>query len=106
RAGLWEAIAPHLVYGENVSQATQFALSDAAEGGIVAWSLALAPTIGAHARHALLPADWHRPLFQRAVITAGAPPAAARFLHFLASPGARRILARYGFAPPAAGGEG
>ena len=103
RAGLWEAIVPHLVYGENVSQAAQFALSDAAEGGIVALSLARAPAIGARARYVLLPAAWHRPLLQRAVMTAAAPPAAARFLHFLTAPAARRILARHGFTPPQEG---
>ncbi len=103
RAGLWEAIAPHLVYGENVAQAAQFALSGAAAGGIVAYSLARAPGIDARARSVLLPADRHRPLRQRAVLTALAPPAAARFLGFLASPTARRILARYGFTLPREG---
>ncbi len=103
RAGLWKAIEPHLVYGENVSQAAQFALSGAAEGGIVAYSLALAPGIEARARSVPLPAAWHRPLLQRAVLTATAPPAAARFLHFLATPAARRIFVRYGFILPREG---
>jgi molybdate transport system substrate-binding protein len=34
------------VLGENVSQAAQFALSGNAEGGIIAYSLALAPEVG------------------------------------------------------------
>jgi molybdate transport system substrate-binding protein len=33
------------VLGENVSQAAQFALSGNAEGGIIAYSLALAPSV-------------------------------------------------------------
>ena len=46
-AGLWDAIRPKLVLGENVSQAAQFATSGSAQGGIIAWSLALAPPVPA-----------------------------------------------------------
>lgn len=35
-AGLWEAIKPKLVYGENVSQTAQFALTGNTQGGIIA----------------------------------------------------------------------
>lgn len=67
-AGLWDAIQPHLILGENVSQAGQFALSGNAEGGIIAYSLALAPELAAQGSHALIPADWHEPLLQRMVL--------------------------------------
>jgi molybdate transport system substrate-binding protein len=40
----------------------QFALSGNAEGGIIAWSLALAPQVAARGTHALIPQDWHHPL--------------------------------------------
>lgn len=39
--GLWDAVQPRLVLGENVSQAAQFATSGTAQGGIFAYSLAL-----------------------------------------------------------------
>ena len=42
-SGLWEAVQPKIVLGENVSQALQFVQSGNAEIGIVALSLALAP---------------------------------------------------------------
>ena len=48
--------------GENVSQAAQFALSGNAEGGIIAYSLALAPEVRSHGDFALIPRDWHEPL--------------------------------------------
>ena len=35
-AGLWDAIRPQLVLGENISQAAQFATSGSAQGGIIA----------------------------------------------------------------------
>ena len=41
-AGLWNEIRPKLVLGENVAQATQFATSGSAQGGIIPLSLAFA----------------------------------------------------------------
>src|SRR5262249_11952855 len=38
--GVWDRIAPKLVYGENIRQALQFVQSGAAEAGIVALSIA------------------------------------------------------------------
>ena len=38
-AGLWQAIEPKLVLGENISQAAQFATSGSTQGGIIALSL-------------------------------------------------------------------
>lgn len=99
-AGLWAAIEPRLVLGENVAQAAQFATSGAAQGGIVAQSLALAPAVAALGRFALIPEAWHQPLRQRMVLMKDAPPALQAFHDHLATPAARRILARYGFALP------
>jgi molybdate transport system substrate-binding protein len=99
-AGLWQAITPHLVLGENVSQAAQFALSGNAEGGIVAYSLALSPALSAKGQSALIPADWHSPLLQRMVLMRDAGPVAEAFYTYMASPGARAIMQRYGFTLP------
>jgi molybdate transport system substrate-binding protein len=99
-AGLWDAIQPYLVLGENVSQAAQFALSGDAEGGIVAYSLALAPELARRGAHDLIPEDWHRPLLQRMVLLDGASEAAAAFYAYVQSPAAREVMARYGFVLP------
>ena len=64
-AGLWEALAPHLVLGENVAQAAQFIRAGAAEGGILPLSLARAPVFAKAGQFALIAADWHQPLRQR-----------------------------------------
>jgi molybdate transport system substrate-binding protein len=101
KAGLWEAIVPRLVYGENVSQAAQFATSGSAQGGIIALSLAMAPAVGARGEFALIPESWHTPLAQRMVLVRNAPPAARRFYDFMATPNARKIMERYGFVLPA-----
>lgn len=99
-AGLWQAITPHLIFGENVAQAAQFALSGNAEGGIIAWSLALAPDVARLGDAALIPADWHQPLRQRMVLLATAGPVARDFYAHMSTPASRAILARHGFSLP------
>ena len=99
-AGLWDAIRPKLVLGENVSQAAQFATSGSAQGGVIAWSLALAPSVSRLGRFELIPEAWHQPLRQRMVLLPGAPPAVRAFYDFLSTPAAQAIMVRHGFAVP------
>ena len=99
-AGLWEAISAKLVLGENISQATQFATSGSAQGGIIAYSLALAPAVAKLGAFELIPESWHQPLRQRMVLLKGAPPAARDFYDYLFTPAAQEIMVRYGFAKP------
>ena len=98
--GLWDDLQPVMVQGENVSQAAQFALSGNAAGGIIAYSLALAPEVAARGTHALIPEDWHAPLRQRMVLLNGAGPVAEAFYAYMQTPEARAIMARHGFSPP------
>lgn len=100
RAGLWAAIEPHLVLGENVSQAAQFAASGAAQGGIIAYSIARAPGMASRGRYVLLPPDGHDPIVQRMVLLKGAGSAARAFYAFLQTPRARVIFEHYGFEFP------
>lgn len=98
--GLWEAIRPKLVLGENVSQAAAFALSGSTQGGIIALSLALAPQLAASGAHALIPEEMHSPLLQRMALLMDAGPAAQAFYAYMASDNARAIMRRYGFLLP------
>jgi molybdate transport system substrate-binding protein len=99
-AGLWDAIEPKLVLGENVSQATQFATSGSAQGGIIPFSLATAPPVAAAGTFALIPETWHPPLRQRMVLLKGAGETARAFYSYMQTPPARAILKRYGFVLP------
>ncbi|WP_334155188.1 molybdate ABC transporter substrate-binding protein [Tepidimonas sp.] len=99
-AGLWEAIQPRLVYGENIAQTAQFATSGSTEGGIIALSLAKAPQVAALGDFALIPESWHKPLAQRMVLMKDAPEAARQFYAFLSTPEAQAIMVRYGFVMP------
>lgn len=98
--GLWEAIQPKLVFGENVSQAAQFATSANAQGGIIAYSLALSRRVSALGSFALIPEDWHSPLRQRMALLKTAGPVAERFYEYVQQPPARGIFRKYGFVLP------
>jgi molybdate transport system substrate-binding protein len=99
-AGLWEAIQPKLVLGENIAQTAQFATSGSTQGGIIALSLALAPTVAKTGSFQLIPEAWHQPLKQRMVLVKGAPPVARAFYEYVSTPAAQEIMVRYGFAMP------
>ena len=98
--GLWDAVKPKLVLGENVSQAAQFATSGDAQGGIVAYSLALSAEVSALGDYELIPEDWHEPLNQRMVLLDSAGPVAEAFYAYINAPAARAIMTRYGFVLP------
>ena len=99
-AGLWQAIQPRLVLGENIAQTAQFALSGSTQGGIVAQSLALAPALAQRGKFALIPEAWHQALRQRMVLMKDAPANARRFYDYLSTPAAQEILTRHGFVMP------
>jgi molybdate transport system substrate-binding protein len=100
KRGLWEAVQPRLVLGENVAQAAQFATTGNAVGGIIAYSLALAPSVASQGTYALIPDTDHAPLRQRMVLLTRAGPVATRFYEYLQQPSARATLERYGFSVP------
>ena len=100
-AGLWEKIKDRLVLGENVSQAAQFATSGGTQGGIIAYSLALAPAVARLGSFALIPDSWHEPLRQRMVLIKGADETTRAFYRYMQEPAARAIMKRYGFLLPA-----
>lgn len=104
-AGLWDALQARLVLGENVSQAAQFAVSGSAQGGIFAYSLALAPPFAGAGRHVLIPESEHQPLRQRMVLTHKAGAVARAFFSYLQQPPARAVLRRYGFVLPGEAGS-
>ncbi|MDK9686612.1 molybdate ABC transporter substrate-binding protein [Halomonas sp. LC1] len=98
KADLWEASEPLRVQGENVSQAMQFALSDEARGGLVAYSLAVAPALAERSEAVLMPETWHTPLRQRMVLTPQAGEVAHAFYEWLQQADAKAMFETYGFS--------
>lgn len=97
---MWTAVQPALVLGENIAQTAQFVVSGAADGGIIAYSLALSPLLKAQGSFALLPESLHEPLRQRMVLLKNASFGARKFYDYLQQRAARSILERYGFVIP------
>lgn len=97
-AGVWTAVQPKLVYGENVQQALQFVQSGSAEAGIVARSLAETEGLA----WKLVDSSLYAPLNQTAVVLnrAKQPALALAFLEFVKGPQERAVLKRFGFLLP------
>ena len=93
--GLWLAVQPKVVYGENVRQALQFLESGNADAVITSDALLQNRTADT------IPEDWHKPILQKAGIVSktGNRKLAAHFLTYLLSPEGQAIFARFGFGP-------
>jgi molybdate transport system substrate-binding protein len=98
RTGVWGAIRPKLVYGENVQHALQFVQSGAAEAGLVARSLMGA----AELQWAAVDSGLHAPLDQAVAVVrrSARPELAVAFIRFVNSPEGRSVMKRYGFVLP------
>lgn len=97
--GRWDALKPRLVFGENVGQANQFVISGNAEAGLLPRSLAMDAQRQVGGSSWQVPASWHRPIIQSAVLLnrGRANPAAIGFLRYLRSAAARRIITAHGY---------
>ncbi len=97
--GRWDALKPRLVLGENVGQATQFVMSGNAEAGLLPRSLVMEARQQVGGSSWLVPAAWHRPIIQSAVLLdrGRGNPAATGFLEYLRSDAARRIIVAHGY---------
>jgi molybdate transport system substrate-binding protein len=102
QAQVYDRVKDKLVLGENVSQAAQFVESGAADIGIIALSLAMAPPMKMAGRYWDIPSEAHPPLVQGAALLTGAshPVEAQSFLSFLQSAEGQAIMTRYGFVVP------
>lgn len=101
-AGVYDKVAPKLVLGENIAQTLEFVESGAADAGIVALSLALAPAVRGQGKYWEVPLGTYPRVEQGGAILkqARAPRAARAFRAFLLSAQGARVLARYGFSLP------
>ncbi len=98
--GLMDAVRPHLVLGDSIAQAAQFATTGNCIGGLLAYSLVLAPGFADRGAYALIPDEDYPPLRQRMVLLKKSGPVAARFFDFVRGDTARAVLRRHGFAVP------
>jgi len=97
-AGVWQAVQPKLVFGENVMQTLQYAETGNVDAAIVALSI----SVGSAGRWSLVPQESYKPLNQAlAVIKSSRHEAEARrFATFINSPSGRAVMRKYGFVLP------
>lgn len=100
--GLYDKVKDRLVLGDNVAQTAQFVESGAAEVGIVALSLAMAPALANKGRYWRVPDNSFPRLEQGGVVLAAAKDAEAAMAlrQFIIGDQGRAILKRFGFQPP------
>jgi molybdate transport system substrate-binding protein len=99
---IYDKVAEKLVLGENISQTASFVVSGAADAGIVALSLAIAPTMKNKGRYVEIAASEYPPLRQACVILKASQnkEPARRFLQFLQSAATAEAFRHYGFQVP------
>ena len=100
KRGLWDTIRPRLVLGDTIAQAAQFATTGNAVGGLIAYSLVLAPDFGDRGTYAVIPDADYPPLRQRMVLLKRASPTAIQFYEYILSDAARAIFRKHGYAVP------
>jgi molybdate transport system substrate-binding protein len=99
---VYDQVKDKLILGENISQAAQFIESGACDIGIIALSLALAPTMKTRGTYWEIPEVAYPPLEQGAVILKSSKQqeAAKQFLAFIKGEQAQGVMKRYGFTLP------
>ncbi|WP_312078521.1 molybdate ABC transporter substrate-binding protein [Chryseobacterium sp.] len=98
--GMYEDVKDKLVYGESISQANQFIISNAAQIGFTAKSVVLSPELKGKGKWIDLDENLYSPIAQGMVILKrdGAENKnAQQFYDFLFSVDAKKILQQYGY---------
>jgi molybdate transport system substrate-binding protein len=99
---VYDTVASRLVYGENIAQTAQFVQSGAADVGILALSLAVAPQMRNAGRFWQVPLDAYPQMEQGGIILKSSRnlEAARAFREFVLGGHGREVLERYGFYLP------
>lgn len=102
RLGVWAALQPRLVLGENIAQTYQFVSSGNVEMGFVAYSQIREPGKTTAGSFWLVPQSLYAPIRQNAALLARAQGSqgAREFLAFLRSHAARELIQAYGYDLP------
>jgi molybdate transport system substrate-binding protein len=99
KEGIYEKVKDKFVLGENISQTASFVVSGAADIGIVALSLALAPNMKDKGRYVDVPPGDYPPIEQACVILSSSKnkDTARQFLSFIKTAAIGDVFRSYGF---------
>jgi molybdate transport system substrate-binding protein len=98
-AGIYDKVADRLIYGENVSQAAQFASSGNAQVGILALSIAVSPMMKSNGKYFVLNENSYPRMDQAVVVLKSSKQKeiAECFMDFIKGAGMTALMRRYGF---------
>ena len=94
--GLWNAMQPRMVRGENIGQTYQFVKSGNAELGFVAYSQVISPNQTVTGSYWLIPQTLYQPIEQQVVLLRD-NPAIQDFIDYVRGPVAQTIIRSYGY---------
>jgi molybdate transport system substrate-binding protein len=103
KLNLWDSVQSKLVFGESISQSTQFIETGTANLGFTSMSVVKAPRFVEKGHWIPVPDTLYSRIEQQLVILASAEPKktiAEDFVTFLNSQKAREILVKYGYRLP------
>jgi molybdate transport system substrate-binding protein len=97
--GVYEAIAPKIVQGDNIAQAQQFVATGNAELGFVALSQVAPPDKPVVGSYWLVPPKLYTPILQDAVLLSkgASNPAATALISYLRGDAAKAVIKSYGY---------
>ena len=94
--GLWNAMQPRMVRGENIGQTYQFVKSGNAELGFVAFSQVISSNQTVTGSYWLIPQTLYQPIEQQVVLLRD-NPAIQDFIDYVQGPEAQTIIRSYGY---------
>ena len=97
---IYDALGPKIVFGENISQAAQFAFTGNAEIGFIALSLALAPEMMGKGQYYIIPQKFYKPIEQACILIKRPVlnTEAKKFKQFVLSPATKAIWEKFGYS--------
>jgi len=98
-AGVWHKISPNLVFGNNVAQAAQFAITGAVDCVVISHSLAVTAALSAAGRYHPIPQELYTPVLHAMILLANADTETAEFFAFLGTAKASRAFELAGYQP-------
>jgi molybdate transport system substrate-binding protein len=100
--GIYDKVADKFVLGENISQTASFVMSETADAGIIALSLALSPNMKDKGRYVEIPVSDYPAIKQACVVLKSSQQkdTAKAFLSFIKTPAVAELFRTYGFSLP------
>lgn len=95
----WEALEHKFIYGENISQTTQYVVQKAAEIGFTAKSMVMSPKLRNTGYWVEIDSELYNPILQGMVLLSQ-DPGAKEFRDFVLSPKGKAVLSKYGYKNP------